>query len=120
MTFNLLVMEADTEDHDDYHCKADQYYSCTFTPTEEPGPIIDFLNVTIDYKETSNALGESDNYEFWFTIFNSGTSSKTITMKAFTSKFILTFPGDYSFHPTLSAVDDPTLKSYNAELYRVI
>lgn len=113
-------MEADTEDHDDYHCKADQYYSCTYALKDEPAPVIDFLNATIDYTETSNALGESDNYEFWFTVFNSGTSVKTITMKPLTGKFILTFPEDYSFHPTLSATDDPNLKTFSAELYRVI
>jgi hypothetical protein len=113
-------MEADTEEYDDYHCKADQYYSCAYTFKDEPAAMIDFLNVTIDYEETSNALGGTDNYEFWFTVFNEGTTVKTITMKAVTSKFILTFPEDYSFHPTLSAVDDPNLKSFNGELYRVI
>jgi len=75
------------------------------------------LNATIDYTDTSNALGESDEYEFWFTIFNEGTTVKTVTLKANTGKFILTFPVDYSFHPTLSATDDPNLKTFSAGLY---
>lgn len=72
-------MEAADSTQTNYNYKADQYYYCTYTFMPAPAPFIDLLNVTIDYKSGSNGLATSDNYEFWFTVFADGLTSKTVT-----------------------------------------
>lgn len=91
-TFNILVMEADSETDELMSNKADQYYYTTYTLGAAPAAFIDLLNVTIDYKDGSNALAAKDSYEFWFTVFADGTTAKTVTVRANVGKFLVTFP----------------------------
>lgn len=90
-TFNILFMEPAADGTKD-HQKASQYYYTTYTFGETPAAYMDLLNVTIDYKDNSNALASKDDYEFWFTVFADGTTAKTVTVKMTTGKFVVTLP----------------------------
>jgi hypothetical protein len=69
LTFPVLLMDATNSS------RVSQYYYATKTMGPTPAAFIDLLNVTIDYTDNSNALSNRDNYEFWFTVFSSGTSA---------------------------------------------